>query len=618
MLEQMRKLTNSTGILLLFGLIIFTFIFFFGPQTAGISVTTRTRVGEVGNVEVWKSVLDARVSRSRAMSGERGNLDDAEYMRRSRQILDDYLLLHWIAGRAQDGGLRVSDEEVRCYIVNWNRRYAVNGELICEQFPEDIADRYPNYEWGFYSRDGVLSETYRADIQSQFSMSIDEFESYKRNELLARRYLDLLQQSIPVGASLVSQATARRTESVDLEYIRLSASRTAADPVTQIEIDQLIAAESGAVEAYYAANAADFQVEEQVQLRRTFLRRPADDAPDAAEARSTYESVLARAVAGEDFEALAREFSQLESERTAGGDMGNRTRSTLAAVLWDAAAALEPNGVTGVEQASNFSIIQLVSETPAGQQPLDDVRESIARTILEERATAAVEETLRARGQTIIELATSGNLTLAQAARQEAESRNVPSTEGSADEGSAAAPESEGSGESAADADPPGMLPALTTGAFSRARAPESLAALGPQFASMRLPAPMPDNIPGIGDSREVATLAFNLAADSPVHSEIVRVGEDLFILRLNERTEPSADDTAVSNAVFDEFHADLVSEFFGRDVVGTATDARLFRMQTSGDLPPILQAMMDEASPRFTVRESEFVVDPVDELPVE
>jgi metallophosphoesterase superfamily enzyme len=46
--------------------------------------------------------------------------------------------------------------------------------------------------------------------------------------------------------------------------------------------------------------------------------------------------------------------------------------------------------------------------------------------------------------------------------------------------------------------------------------------------------------------------------------------------------------------------------------------DARLFRMQTSGDLPPILQAMMDEASPRFTVRESEFVVDPVDELPVE
>lgn len=611
MLEQMRKLTNSTGILLLFGLIIFTFIFFFGPQTAGISVTTRTRVGKVGDVEVWKSVLDARVGRSRAMSGERGNLDDAEYARRSRQVLEDYLLLHWIAGRAHDAGLRVSDDEVRCYIVNWNRRYAVNGERLCEQFPEDIAERYPNYEWGFYSRDGVLSETYRADVQSQFAMSIDEFESYKRNELLARRYLDLLQQSIPVGAGLVTDITARRTESVDLEYIRLSASRVAAEPVTQIEIDQLIEADPGAIEAYYAANAEEFQVEEQVSLRRIFLRRPADDSPDAAEARSTYESVLARAQGGEDFEALATEFSQLESERTSGGDMGSRTQSTLAAVLWDAAAVLEPGGVVGVEQASNYSIIQLVNKTPAGQQPLEDVRESIARTILEERATAAVEDTLRARGQTIIELARSGNLTLAQASRQEAETRNGTPTEGSAEE-------TDGSGESSADVDPPGMLEVLTTGSFSRARAPESLAALGPQFASMRLPAPMPDNIPGIGDSREVASLAFELTTDAPVHGDIVRVGDDLFVIRLNDRTAANAEDSAVASAVYDELHAELVSEFFGRDIVGTATDARLFRMQTSGELPPILVAMMAEATSQFSVREREFVVDPVDELPVE
>lgn len=609
MLDKMREMSNSAGILLVFGAIIFVFIFFFGPQTAGIAVTTRDHLGGVGDVDVFSNVLDARLGRERMIAGERGSLDEAEMTRRRRTTLEDYLLMRYLAQRAEASGLRVSDDEVRCYIVNWNRRYAVNGVPICEQFPEDMADRYPNYEWGFYSRDNVLSETYRADVQSQFAMSLDEFEAYKAAELLARRYISLMEEALPVSGELVRQSTARRTESVDLEYIRLDPSTSSASDVTQIDIDRIVAEDPAAITAYYEANADDFAEEAQVEIRRIFLRRPPEGSSEAATALENYEQILARAQGGEDFEALAREFSELESERAEGGAMGPRTAANLATSLWDAANALEVGGVAGVEGASNWSIIKLESKTDARQRPIDEAREDIARQIAEERNTARAQELLLERGRAVLALAQSG-MTLEEAAAAEA----GVETEGSA--------EDEGGDEDTADVPAPTASPlrVQTTGPFARERAPESLASLGPQFANVRLPPAMPFDIPGIGESRELAQQAFELTADAPVLSELVEVDDAWFVIRLAERTDADPADTEVASNAWIEMQVELRKAFFGSDVIDTATEARLFRLQSSTERSPVLQAFLDQAIAEGAIRikEREFIVDPVAQLPIE
>ncbi len=604
MLDKMREMSNSAGILLVFGAIIFVFIFFFGPQTAGIAVTTRENLGGVGDVDVYSNVLDARLGRERLMAGERGSLSDAEMTQRRRTTLEDYLLMRYLAQRAEAAGLRVSKDEVRCYIVNWNRRYAIDGVPICEQFPEDMATRYPNYEWGFYSRDNVLSETYRADVQSQFAMSLDEFEDYKAAELLARRYISLMEESVAVSGELVRQTTARRTESVDLEYIRLDPTTSSASDVTQLDIDRILAEDPAAISDYYEANPDDFAEQAQVEIRRIFLRRPPEGSSEAATALENYQQVLARAQAGEDFEALAREFSELESERAEGGAMGPRTAANLATSLWDAANALEVGGVAGVEGASNWSIIKLEAKTDARQRPLEEARADIARLVAEERNTARAQELLLGRGRAILALAQSG-MTLEQAAAAEAGVQ----PDGSGDDEAADVP--------APTASP---LRVQTTGSFSRERAPESLASLGPQFANVRLPPAMPFDIPGIGESRGLAAQAFGLTDDAPVLPELVEVDGAWFVVRLAERTDADPTDTEVASNAWVEMQVELRKAFFGTDVIDTATESRLFRLQTSTARSPVLQAFYDEAvaSGILRIKEREFVVDPVEDLPIE
>jgi hypothetical protein len=470
---------------------------------------------------------------------------------------------------------------------------------ICEQFPEDMAVRYRNFEWVFYSRDDVLSESYRGDVQSQFAMSLDEFEEYKAAELLARRYLALLEESLPVSGEFVRQSTARRTESVTLEYIRLDPTTSSASDVTQIDIDRILSDDPEAVEAFYAANPDDFAEEAQVEIRRIFLRRPPAGSAEATAAQTNYAEILARAESGEDFEALAREFSELESERAEGGEMGPRTASNLATSLWDAAMALEEGGVAGVEGASNWSIIKLESKSAARQRPLDEARNDIARIVAEERNTARAEEVLLARGQAILALAESG-MTLEEAATAEA------------------AGDSEGSAEEAAPARAP--LRVQTTDSFARERAPESLASLGPQFAGMQLPPAMPFAIPGIGDSRELAEQAFGLTEDAPVLGELVEIDDAFFAVRLASRTAADDADADVAGNVWIESQAELRNAFFGSALAGTDMEARLFALQTSMPRSPVLESFLAQALAEgaMHIKQREFVVDPVADLPIE
>jgi parvulin-like peptidyl-prolyl isomerase len=69
--------------------------------------------------------------------------------------------------------------------------------------------------------------------------------------------------------------------------------------------------------------------------------------------------VRERALAGEDFAELAREYSEDRGSAQAGGDLGEFSRAQMVKPFSDAAFALEPGGISPViESEYGFHVIQ--------------------------------------------------------------------------------------------------------------------------------------------------------------------------------------------------------------------------------------------------------------------
>ncbi len=85
------------------------------------------------------------------------------------------------------------------------------------------------------------------------------------------------------------------------------------------------------------------------------------------------QAVLTRLQAGEDFAALARERSQNENTREAGGDLGFFHRGQLISPeLEEAAFALQPGQISGVVQSQfGYHIVQVLEKAPDRPLPLE-------------------------------------------------------------------------------------------------------------------------------------------------------------------------------------------------------------------------------------------------------
>ena len=112
---------------------------------------------------------------------------------------------------------------------------------------------------------------------------------------------------------------------------------------------------------------------------------------DRAYIREQMAPILERARAGEDFAALAREFSDDFATRQAGGDTGLFHRGQMAPAFEAAAFALEPGEISDVVETSfGVHIIKMEERRAEEVLALKDIREQLHEHVQNERVEQAV------------------------------------------------------------------------------------------------------------------------------------------------------------------------------------------------------------------------------------
>jgi peptidyl-prolyl cis-trans isomerase C len=155
--------------------------------------------------------------------------------------------------------------------------------------------------------------------------------------------------------------------------------------------------------AYYDGNLESFKKPEQVRASHILIKvDPGADEAKKAEAREKIESLQAKLKNGEDFGALAKEYSEGPSGPK-GGDLGFFGRGQMVKPFEETAFSMKPGQVSGmVETRFGYHLIMVTERTPASTLSYEEVKDRLEQYLKQQKIQeeiAAYVETLKSKAK---------------------------------------------------------------------------------------------------------------------------------------------------------------------------------------------------------------------------
>ncbi len=311
------------------------------------------------------------------------------------KALDQLIRMTLLRQEAERIGLRVSDMAVRDQIAT-NEAFQDNGRFDRNLYVRVLrANRATPAEFEASTREQLLASRLQELITDGVRVSEAEvreryqFDNEAINLLFVKfdapQFMDQVQVSDEQVQAYFDahQDDFREPERVRIEYVQY---------VPDKYVDAATATDDE-IQGYYATHEADFVSPEQVRARHILLKVAPDTSQELkAEVRKKAEEILAKARAGEDFAALATQYSEDPGSAQQGGDLGAFPRGRMVQPFEDAAFALAPGQISDVvESPFGFHIIKVEGKEEARTQPLDAVRGEIAATLKHQKAREAAQ-----------------------------------------------------------------------------------------------------------------------------------------------------------------------------------------------------------------------------------
>ena len=155
--------------------------------------------------------------------------------------------------------------------------------------------------------------------------------------------------------------------------------------------------------AYYDSNLETFKKPEQVRASHILIKvDPGADEAKKAEARTKIESLQTKLKKGEDFGALAKEYSEGPSGPK-GGDLGFFGRGQMVKPFEETAFAMKPGQVSDmVETNFGYHLIMVSDRTPEGTIPYEEVKDRLQQFLKQQKVQEAIAqyvETLKGKAK---------------------------------------------------------------------------------------------------------------------------------------------------------------------------------------------------------------------------
>jgi peptidyl-prolyl cis-trans isomerase D len=293
-----------------------------------------------------------------------GAVSDAQRTDIKKRVLDEYVNSEALVTRADALGYRVSDADIlqaECQIP----AFQVDGKCDPAHAVAMLRaqGRSPLEIQGLFARDVKLRQLNSALSLSSFATATE----LKQIRALTKQQREIAWLTLPAekyAAGAAPDEAALKTyydahkseymtpETVDLRYVEISLGALALK----------VTVNDAQLKTYYDEQKVKTpeRFAQPEQRRVSHILLSVTDPKDDAAVKAKAEGILKRAQAGEDFSALAKEFSQDPGSSALGGDLGWSERKVWVAPFADAAYSMKVDEIRGpVKTQFGYHILKL-------------------------------------------------------------------------------------------------------------------------------------------------------------------------------------------------------------------------------------------------------------------
>ena len=308
----------------------------------------------------------------------------------AQQILDQMIFQQALDYEATRLGLQVTPDE--------------ESDRLKQIFPD-------SWLGGVWQKDRYVDE-----VQQRTGMSVPQFESAMRDDMLQQKFRQLITDGITVSPAEVAQEFRWRNEKVAIDYALIKPSDLAgtihpsdadlaawfaknashyqipekrSGRYALLDLAKLRAntqVSDDALRAYYNANISQYKVENRVHVEHILFKTVGKTDAEIAEIRKKAEDVLKQAKHGANFEDLAKKYSEDDATKPKGGDLGWIVEGQTVPEFQQAAFSLPKGAISDlVKTQYGFHIIKVLDHENAHIKSFEEVRDSILQPMLDEK-----------------------------------------------------------------------------------------------------------------------------------------------------------------------------------------------------------------------------------------